>query len=330
MPRGKVLSSEEQAKIKAFRDAGFSLRKIAVKLNRSTNVIHKFLKLGKNYGKNHGGANQKLTRRHRSRIFNEIRNGNKTASDVTKVLELPVTVRRVQQVLQEDKRLKWTKKSLKPPLTKCHKAARLDFALNHMTWTGEWRNVIFSDEKKFNLDGPDGFKYYWHDLRSDKAIAMSRNFGGGSLMVWAAFSFSSKTPICKISTNMNSDKYIDLLEDCLIPFVEENHNENVIFQQDNAPIHNTKKTKKWLRQKDLPLMTWPARSPDLNPIENLWGILSRAVYKNNKQYNNVKELENAIRQEWQKINVTTLRNLIGSMQNRVLQVIRRNGGTTSY
>lgn len=41
-------------------------------------------------------------------------------------------------------------------------------------------------------------------------------------------------------------------------------------------------------------MKWPSRSPNLNLIENLWGILSRAVYKNSKQYNNIKELENAI------------------------------------
>jgi hypothetical protein len=45
---------------------------------------------------------------------------------------------------------------------------------------------------------------------------MSRNFGGETLMIWAAFSYNSKTPICKISTRMNADKYIDLLEDILI------------------------------------------------------------------------------------------------------------------
>ena len=45
--------------------------------------------------------------------------------------------------------------------------------------------VIFTDEKKFNLDGPDGFKYYWHDLRPEPEWFSKRAFGGGSLMVWA-------------------------------------------------------------------------------------------------------------------------------------------------
>ena len=184
--------------------------------------------------------------------------------------------------------------------------------------------------KKFNLDGPDGFKYYWQDLRADKSVAMSRNFGGGTLMMWAAFSYSSKTPLCKISTRMNSEKYIDLLEDCLIPFIEDNQEENVVYQQDNAAIHTSKKSREWFRQKDLPLLKLPARSPDINPIENLWGILSRAVYKNGKQYNNIKELEKAIRVEWSKIHIATLQKLICSMANRIFQVIQHNGGSTSY
>lgn len=42
-------------------------------------------------------------------------------------------------------------------------------------------------------------------------------------------------------------------------------------------------------------MKWLSRSPDLNPIENLWGILSHAIYKNGKQYNNIKKLKKAIK-----------------------------------
>jgi len=43
--------------------------------------------------------------------------------------------------------------------------------------------VIFSDEKKFNLDGPDGCDSYWHDLRKEHLVKPRRNFGGGSVMV---------------------------------------------------------------------------------------------------------------------------------------------------
>ncbi|VDO23414.1 unnamed protein product [Haemonchus placei] len=48
--------------------------------------------------------------------------------------------------------------------------------------------VAFSDEKKFNLVGPDGNKYYGRDLRKEPVYFSRRNSGGGSHMVWGAFS----------------------------------------------------------------------------------------------------------------------------------------------
>ena len=56
-----------------------------------------------------------------------------------------------------------------------------------MPWQEEWHQVLFSDEKKFNLDGPYGYQYYWYDLRKEKETWMSRNFGGGNVMVWELF-----------------------------------------------------------------------------------------------------------------------------------------------
>ena len=86
--------------------------------------------------------------------------------------------------MKESKTLRYTKKIKKLPLTKFYKSERLKFAEEYMEWTKEWRNAVFSDEKKFNLDGPDGFHYYWRD---EKQVKMSRNYGGGNVMVWAAF-----------------------------------------------------------------------------------------------------------------------------------------------
>ena len=52
----------------------------------------------------------------------------------------------------------------------------------------------------------------------------------------------------------------------------------IIWQQDNAPIHISKKTKKFLNNKEINIMTWPPYSPDINLIQNLWAIVKRNLY----------------------------------------------------
>jgi len=61
----------------------------------------------------------------------------------------------------------------KPRLTALHKKKRLQFTKDHMHWIQEWQNVIFSDKKKFNLDGPDCYSYHWHHLDA-KGVIMSK------------------------------------------------------------------------------------------------------------------------------------------------------------
>ena len=50
------------------------------------------------------------------------------------------------------------------------KEMRFKFAQTHMKWSTQWQHVVFSDEKKFNLEGPDGYNYYFHDLRKEEHL----------------------------------------------------------------------------------------------------------------------------------------------------------------
>ncbi len=72
-----------------------------------------------------------------------------------------------------------------------------------------------------------------------------------------------------------------------------------IFQQDLAPAHTTKSTKGWLNDHGIGVLDWPANSPDLNPVENLWGIVKRKM--RNKRPENADELKATIKETWASI-----------------------------
>ena len=68
-----------------------------------------------------------------------------------------------------------------------HKLKRFSFALDKILWTRQWHKVIFSDEKKINLDGPDGFKYYRHHVNKEEISYSKCIQDGRGIMVWASF-----------------------------------------------------------------------------------------------------------------------------------------------
>lgn len=176
----------------------------------------------------------------------------------------------------------------------------MEFAEGHIKDRTDWNRIIFSDEK-WNLDGPDGSHCYWHDLRQGKRILSKRQQGGGSVMTWAGFAANGKLDIAFLEGKQDKYKYQDLLEVYLLPYGEDIAGQEWIFQQDNAPSHRALDTKRWFEDNGVRVLDWPSCSPDLNPIENLWGILVRRVYKKDGQpiqFDTKERLKRAITEEW--------------------------------
>ncbi|CAH2088125.1 unnamed protein product [Euphydryas editha] len=250
------------------------------------------------------GRPRAISDRDRRAILRVASNSTLTANQIASAAGVITNVRNVQRLLHGVKHLSRKKVLKKPPLGEKHKKERLQFAEDHIAWKKKWRYVIFSDEKKFNLDGPDGYKYYYHDLRKDELILSRRQFGGGSVMCWAAIGFEGKTEIIFISGKINS--------------------------QDNAAVHTANFVKDYFSERNIQILTWPARSPDLNIIENCWGKLARAVYLNGKQYNNVEQLKNAIQDKWNKLDQNYIKNLYETLPKRLIKVVKNRGGSTHY
>jgi hypothetical protein len=142
-------------------------------------------------------------------------------------------------------------------------------------------------KKKFNLDGPDGYFYYWAGLYTEEVVYSRRAMGGLSMMVWGCFNYSGKSELALIDGTIDSKKYQSVLEEYLLPFIIRQNLVDTIFQQDNARPHVSFSTKNWFLDNNIGKLCYPAFSLDLNPGKNLWGELYRMVYGDGKVYDDI-------------------------------------------
>ena len=128
-----------------------------------------------------------------------------------------------------------------PLLTAHHRRARMDFALSHQHWTAEdWKQVIWSDETKINCIGSDGKRWAWKKAGeglSDRLVQGTVKFGGASLMMWGCMTWEGVGMACKIDGRMDTDLYLQILEDELQQTLEYYGKtpDDIVFQQDNDP-----------------------------------------------------------------------------------------------
>ncbi|KAG2856843.1 hypothetical protein PC113_g11229 [Phytophthora cactorum] len=118
------------------------------------------------------------------------------------------------------------------PLSAEDKRAREEWAwemLMNKDPVRSWDCIIFSDEKKWNLDGPDGFQTYWRDLRRPPSQTKRRQAGDGSVMVWAGISAAGKTKLAVLHGKQNSDDYVYTLSEFLLPFAHLHYGTDFTF-----------------------------------------------------------------------------------------------------
>ncbi len=154
---------------------------------------------------------------------------------------------------------------------------RLTWAKEKKNWTvAQWSKVLFSDESKFCISFGNQGPRVWRkggEAHSTSCLKSSVKFPQ-SVMIWGAMSSATVCPLCFLKTNVTSPVYQDILEHFMIPSADQLFKDaDFIFQQDLAPAHTAKSTKSWLNDHGVGVLDWPAHSPDLNPIENLWYCL---------------------------------------------------------
>lgn len=105
----------------------------------------------------------------------------------------------------------------------------------------EWNieDYGFLEERKWNYNKLGGFYLYWHKLRKKQKILSWRRQDGGSVILWATFSYHEYSQIAFSNQRKTSRDYCDKLDSFLLNFVAENILEVWIFLQDNAALHSS-------------------------------------------------------------------------------------------
>ena len=245
--------------------------------------------------------------------------------------------------------LKWKsfKRQKVPKLTGAYKVCRVNFAKKFKDI--DWSRVMFTDESPFKLYYVPNSKndVVWGSQESSVPCAPQVKFSP-SVLVWGGISSLGLTKLHIIpnKTSVNSTYYInEILEKEVKPAFQRtvvcsdltatklfHNNSEGLFQQDGARAHTSRASLEWLNTNINGYISpedWPPNSPDLSPIENVWSIMAATVYAD-PEPQTLNTLKRRLRKAWKSIPLKTLKNLIGSMPDRLETVLMSKGDTIKY
>ena len=340
--RGPDLTVSQKEQIASLHDAGFQNCVIAKILGVSRSTICNFIKRYNSRGsienRPRTGRHKLFTARdatHLSRVskVNRTQTLREITSTFNQCRDRTFSQKTIQRELHKQGIKKLTvRKTLR--VTDVNRRKRVEWCRGkrYRTVDDYWNRVIFSDECKVVI-GQDTRVRVWRKVGeewlADCLCPPSKR--RLSLMIWGCVSFNGVGTLTVVDGNINAQRYIETLEDHLWPVVARYFpDDSYIFQDDNAPVHRARIVHAYRQQNNIHGLVWPAQSPDLNIIENVWLKLKRELQKRSSNIDNVVDLERAIRQVWFAIDPAYIQSLYRSIPRRVLSVVKANGHITKY
>ena len=156
--------------------------------------------------------------------------------------------------------------------------------------------------------------------------------------MWGSFSWAGMGPLVVLDGNVTGESYKSLIETHVYPTVLamfDDDLENYYFQNDNAPPYRSAVALNMIQMLGIRHIQWPALSPDLNPVEDIWNYIKRRIYRlliARQQHPTRALLQQIIVEEWDRLShhPEIYQRFISRMHHRVKEVIRMRGYPTKF
>ncbi|GBM60678.1 Transposable element Tcb2 transposase [Araneus ventricosus] len=222
-------------------------------------------------------------------------------------------------------------------LTSTNRRVRLAWCREHRDWSmDQWATVFFPDESRFSLNTDSRRMFIWREPGTRYLPSNVReidHYGGGGLMVWAGIMLDGRTPLRISPYERGTVTGVRYREEILEPYAllfRGAVGPKFILMDVKARPHKALLVDEFLESEDIRRMDWPARSPDLNPIEHVWDALGRAIATRNPPPRTIQEMKTALLNEWDQLPQEMINCLISSMKSRCKACISVRGDHSLY